>query len=603
MTRWKIVFLAAAAAVFGAIFYSENFRGREYPVLLVYNPSEVKDYGHVLSAYEHVLQEMGVPFAKVKPSFLLSRDPHKLGRHGLTLIFPDGCAQSVPDGLRTWTEFFLNDGGSIAVVYDAGVKDPKGKFRKEGVFSEVMGVNNILYEENLENSYTYGHLKFRNPGALRTFPFPFGKTDKELFVTGYAYGRLSYPLARSKAMQDLSASEIYADMVAGDGKVYPGAVIRRYGKGKVMFANLPLGRLKSFSDDLPAKAFLQAFLYKVVRIPHLVNSPKAKGGIVFNWHIDSSVEWRTIPLAIQNRYLRPGIRYSIHVTAGEFRDKPGDGLGFDACGKGRPLLQELMKYGLIGSHGGWGHNWFAEKQATGEFKELQILAQVNRNSRCLSSVTGYPITEYSAPDGVHPQPDATRALEKAGISSYYYTGDTGSGPNRTFISGGLVSDTVFAFPVMPYGKSASLYEMKMEGRSEEDVFAWLKSIVEYARENRSVRLIYSHLYDTERYPAAMKRFIDLLEREQKAGLLAVEPMSYFTAFYARFLKTSYSFSFGSTRLSMEFSNPEGLTDIYVAVPSDRYQKPGNRESFDGGDGYVYIPLEKKNEDLIVLESD
>jgi hypothetical protein len=99
-----------------------------------------------------------------------------------------------------------------------------------------------------------------------------------------------------------------------------------------MFANLPLGRVKSFSDDLPIKAFLRAFLYRTVQIPHLASAPDAKGGLVFNWHIDSSVEWRTIPQAIKNRYLRKGIRYSIHVTAGDFRDKPGDGLGFDACG-------------------------------------------------------------------------------------------------------------------------------------------------------------------------------------------------------------------------------------------------------------------------------
>lgn len=134
-----------------------------------------------------------------------------------------------------------------------------------------------------------------------------------------------------------------------------------------MYVNLPLGYLKSYADDFPLRTFLRTFLFKVVKIPHLVNVPYGTGGLVVNWHVDSSIDWKSIPYMIENNYLRKGIEYSIDITAGDFRDKPGDGLGFDACGKGKDLVRKLAEFGIIGSHGGWGHNFFSNNIMKGVF--------------------------------------------------------------------------------------------------------------------------------------------------------------------------------------------------------------------------------------------
>ena len=94
-----------------------------------------------------------------------------------------------------------------------------------------------------------------------------------------------------------------------------------------------LGYAKAYSDDMPIRSIMRTFLFKIAHIPHLLNVPKGRGGMVINWHIDSNIDWKYIPFMIQNGYLRKGMEYSLHITAGDFRDEPGDGMGFDAARK------------------------------------------------------------------------------------------------------------------------------------------------------------------------------------------------------------------------------------------------------------------------------
>ncbi len=597
MKKWRIFFLLVSAAALAAVFYSDNFRAPDVPVYLVYDPGEMKEYGHIVKAYESVLEEEGVLFARVRASLLLTRNASALGAQGRAVIFPDGAAQILPAGLGTWTEEFTGAGGTSVVVYDAGVRGRGGAFLERGLFTDLIGVNMVTYSEHKADLYCYGHFRFRDGKAAKFLQIPSGKLDEENFLSGYTYGRLLYPMARAEALPGLRRTELLAAVYAkNDGKAYPGLVLRGSGKGRVFYANMPLGRDKSFSDDLPLRAFLRTALFKAGRIPHLANTPEAKGGIVVNWHIDSSAEHTGIPWAIKNGYFSRSLKYSIDITAGDFRDRPEDGLGFDACGKGSTLVKELMRYGTIGSHGGWGHNWFAENIVSGKFGKAEIEAEIRRNNECLSSITGYAVREYAAPEGVH-TPETTAVLERLGVKGYYYTGDTGSGPNRTFLGSAMVSDKVFAFPVMPFGKEASLYEMKRAGKSLEEVSAWLRSVAEFAERNRTVRLIYSHIYDIENnYPQAVMDLEALLERKQAEGRIKVDTMEYFASFIERLLKTSYTFSFEESGLGFSASNPGHLGEIAVALPAEKYREPEGRNVSRDSDGYFYVALKNTRED-------
>jgi len=319
-----------------------------------------------------------------------------------------------------------------------------------------VGVNYITFATHGERAYGIGYIKFNSRRASDFFQVPPGKITGSILLSGYTYGKLSYPIARTEFLESIHQEDIFAEVITAEEDKYPAIVLKRYGRGNILYVNLPLGYLKAYSDDLPLRAFMRTFLFRVAKIPHLVNTNQGKGGLVINWHIDSNAEWAEIPAAIKNSVLNHNLHYSIHITAGDFRDEKGDGLGFDACGKGKDSVRLFLPFGTIGSHGGWAHNWFSNNLEKGNLPANDLELYINKNKTCLESITGYPLLEYSAPNAVHPQPTATESLATLGFTCYYYTGDSGSGPNRTFFAGKMVSAHVIAFPMLSLERSASL---------------------------------------------------------------------------------------------------------------------------------------------------
>ncbi len=588
--------------VFNRVYQNVRLsQSREIEVLIAYDNSSLSKNKYVLRAYESLLEEEGIPYETIDAASLFSLHTEDIVKSKPVIIFPDSVAQALPHGTRSWVHDYLLHGGSIAVIFDAGTKNLKGAFLNEAVFSGITGINYVQYDNLRKDSYTIGYLKLKDSNSLQ---IPFGKLNDGLFVGSYKYGRLQYPVARIKAKEDFNEESLYADIVTEDGNEYPAVVIKDYGRGKVLYVNLPLGHLKGNSDDLPLRAILRTFLFKTLKLPHLVNVPYGKGGLVINWHVDWNDDWEWITFMLDKGYFKKDLEYSMHITAGDFVDKPGDGLGFEACGKGRRFVEILSNYGVIGSHGGWGHNWFANNIRKGIFRKKEILKYIKKNNDCLESITKKKIIEYSAPDGVHPQPVATEVLEDLGITAYYSTGDTGSSPTRIFIDGKKVSDTAWSFPVMPFQKHASLYEMDKAGMKKSEVKKWLKENADYAVRNRTVRLLYSHPYNIEHYPDIIKNFLDYIENLQKQGKLQVKPMSYFAEFYRRFLKTKYVFTAEDRKTKVILNNPEGLNGITIAVPKNVYKMPviEGCSIQEDEDFYYLIVKEKENEKVFYLHA-
>ena len=196
-------------------------------------------------------------------------------------------------------------------------KRAQGYFRKEATSGRCYGVNYMYLRHGRRKSYTTGLLQFASQQALDYLQIPPGKSDNALFLNGYLYGRLRYPIARNEHMRAASGNIVLASAITDNGEKYPAVALNTYGRGNVLYVNLPLGYLKAYSDGLPLQAFLAAFLFQTVKIPHLVNAEKGIGGLVINWHIDSSIEWTEIPAAINNKTLDKDLRYSIHITAGD----------------------------------------------------------------------------------------------------------------------------------------------------------------------------------------------------------------------------------------------------------------------------------------------
>lgn len=532
-------------------------------VYILYSPINKEKCEYVISAYESVLEEEGVPFKSLSYEnlFLVSIDKNFVKLHP-ALILPDCAMQSIHLDFIKIIKKYLELGGSLLLVYDPGIKDLKNSYLDKSLFAEILGINYATYSKYKEKSYSLSPFIIVQPDFLGLTP---GKLDKRLrLIKGYVYGPLVYPVSKVEIHDD--NHQVLAK-VQIEGKDLPGAVLKKVDKGNILWVNLPLGYLKAYSDDLPLRMFLRTFLFKILHVPHLVNSPEALGHFIINWHVDANPDWKSIPYMIENKVVRPTLKYSWHITAGDFRDKPGDGLGFDACGKGKKIVELILPYGTIGSHGGWAHNWFSEGILQGKFTAKEIEDYIVKNNQCLENITGYKIVEYSSPNGVHPQPLLTQVLEKLGMTSYYYVGDTGSPPNRTFYNGKMVSKKVFAFPVMNYGDTISLHEMWKKGVSKEELDKFFADIIEFIKKEKTIRLWYSHPYDIHHYLESIQKFIDLLEKEQAQGSIKISTMKEISEFLERFLSTKVEFSWVDDRfLKVSLKNPRSLKDIAVAIP-------------------------------------
>jgi hypothetical protein len=565
---------------------------KDIEVLVVYGKKSYQ-----VDAFKSVLEEEGIPYRLVNVKTLLSADPKELAKHKPAVIIPDGTLQHIHPSIVDWFKDYLSYGGSLLISQDAGIKNYAGAYLKSAAFSDLLGINYILYDKLRADSFSEGYVNVVDEN-LEITP---GKIDKQQrLVTGYMYGGLTYPYAKTED-SGFDGKTLASVVDKKDSNEYKALVWKKYKEGYIFYSSLPLGHLKAYSDDMVLRSVLRYFLFKLVKIPHLMNTPKGKGGLVINWHIDANLDWKSIPMMLEKGYIRKGLEYSFHITAGDFRDEPGDNLGFDACGKGEKYVKMIMPYGTVGSHGGWAHNWFSNGILDGKLSEKDIYKYIEKNNQCLESITGYKIREYSAPNGVHPQPETTKILEKLGVVAYYYTGDSGSSPNRTFIGGKMVSSKVIAFPITPYGVTASLYEMHKKDVSEEEVYKFLASLADFCIKTRQIRLFYSHPYDIPLYPDAILRAIDYWESKEKDGLLEVHSMSYFADFLLRFLKTEYSFRKKGNELVVRLKNPEGLKDIGIAIPN--YGKLGTlpKEAVflnqDERFYYFYIKENAKNLDI------
>ena len=480
-----IIFLAISVYSFYAYNNEKDIeQDKEITVILAVNSNIVKTDSKVLKGYESVLQEEGVAYRIIDVYNLQHLQPAEILKNSPAVIFPDRVAENLPQEIAMWLHDYLEQGGYSLIVYDAGSLNKREKHLGNAVFSSLLGFNYSTFKEDRRQAFHHGYLEFLTEEKRDFFQIPLGKTVDGVTLSGYHYGKLSYSMRNIEVQHALRDEDIYAWAVVEDGRKIPGIVKRNIGKGSLFYVNLPLGAMKIDADDLPLRAVLRTVLFNFAKVPHVLNVPDGKGGIVINWHIDSNVEWFFLPRMIREGLLRKNIPMSFHITAGDFR----------------------------------AHNWYGYGVEAGRLHDADIDKYISMNNEAIESVTKKKVTEYSAPIGVFPQPYNTKALDSMGVEVYYYTGDSGSSINRTFYNGEMVSEKVLAFPIVPSGLYASLGEMHELGHYDnEKVLTWLKSIPDYGRNNRTLRLFYSHPYDLDVYEETFFEFLDYLDEEEQKG--------------------------------------------------------------------------------------
>jgi hypothetical protein len=562
LNRWVVLGVAVAIFVLAVGGRTEKLRGLAHPdaigVLLVTDDADVDP--SVRAAWERSLVEAGIPhrWMSADDAALLER-PRWVGTYPV-VILPDRLARTIPEALESMLGRYVSDGGTLVVVDDAGTRRANGSYRIAGLFAPLLGVHYLRYQGLRGRAFGRGPIAFTSEAAAMRWHVPFGKLDRERRLSTYHYGAVTYPLAATRV-----DSGVRVDAMSALGAVL---TERAVGRGHAVYADPPLGYLRAQGDGFLQRALLDTIVFDQGAVPHVVAAEGGVGGLVVNWHIDSNNEWSGIPNLIRSHLVRPDLRFNWDVTAGPDLDKPGDGMGFDACGAGKKYLLQIARYGSIGSHGGWLHNGFAYGIEQHRLSFLQIRALVARNNECLSSVLHRPIVDYAAPDGAHPQPEMTVILTTLGIRAYYGTGDTGMPAELPFFLGHSVSSSEWAFPIEPLGRFASIAEMRRGHVAPAGVGRWLEAVIDSSERDRADYLVYSHSYDMEahQYVAPVSAAYDRLERDQRAGRVRVVTMGDASAFLRRMVQVQMHFARRGDSYAVHLAQPDGLHGIAFAIP-------------------------------------
>ncbi len=544
-------------------------------------PDDLADDDVHVMAWRDAASELGFPMELVRASALLRLG----GRREVALVVPDTVHRVMNGVLVARIDDLVRRGALLMLVHDAGVFGVDGRFQpRRSRLSELAGVDYAMYDK-LGADTVVPRVAYVDAGAVASLQLPPGKlvrqdgqrpllsgqtapaAGEDLAVAGYHYGRLSYPVYATSGRFD-GQRLLHADgntLVAG---------VHRVGAGTVMFVNLPLGDLKLRTDGMLMHGLLRLFAQDVAHLPQLSPMPLARGAVVMNWHVDSSAAEPAMATLESYGAFEQG-PYSVHLTAGPDVDVVGDRLGMDLPHNPRmqAWVRRLADGGHeLGSHGGWIHNAFGRNIATQE-RSVSI-GLVERNIAAVAASSGRPVREYSAPLGNHPA-WLTPWLREHGLLAYYFTGDGGMAPTRSYQDRRRGPTGTWSFPVLSYGSLAGFEEASAAGVAEEDVSAWLNDVSDYCADSRTVRLVYFHPPGVTHYPAAFKSWLRHSAELHRAGRLRWITMTGYAQFASSRLAAQWQIdsAAGSPALRLDASHARSLEQMSWLVPTHRYDRP------------------------------
>ncbi|HET6845100.1 MAG TPA: polysaccharide deacetylase family protein [Candidatus Angelobacter sp.] len=582
--------LAVFATMLGtlAAYRHLNIKGgASVDTILLLIPDSADSADPQIQEWIDAAAEEGLHLEVVRDSSLLDPMFHF---HAAGLIVPDQVHRTANDTLIGALQSYVRNGGNLMLVYDACTWDLNGFFPKYGSrLTSLAGVRYALYDEYRKNTMEtnaiwsssetmqdlgvppgkFVPLDSRNQlKAWRAVSYgngAHGQADTTRFaLVRYLYGEVMYPSFRTSGQFDGKVLlQSGAGIAAGE---------RKYGLGKVLFVNLPLGYLKLRTDGLLLHSFLRYFAVRMLQLPWLASVPDGTGGLIMNWHIDAQSALKPIEILAKGGIFDQG-PFSAHMTAGPDVDvlQDGKGLNVEHNATAERWLKYFVAHGdSVGSHGGWIHNYFGANVSDTNEDSFRKYLELNRDS--LEKITGRRMTEYSAPLGAHPD-WVTRWLEKNGFVAYYYSGDTGMGPTRVYRDNGRVGESIWAFPILHLGIDASFEEMDFDGVPLSTVQGWLMNIADFTAREHTARLFYSHPFGAVRYMPALQEWL-----RHTASLSQEKQFRWYTmSGLADFLNTRSQAHWSLTRsggtVLLQASHPKTLAHLTWMLPKSLYRKP------------------------------
>ncbi|MBP0633235.1 hypothetical protein J8I32_31090 [Cupriavidus sp. AcVe19-1a] len=491
------------------------------------------------------------------------------------VILPDQVHVNASDALIAALETYTTQGGNLMLVYDFGALTTTGFYAvPKSRLSNLAGVDYVLYDQLLGNMIGVGPITGLG-STLRTLQVPPGKsmvwdagaTDPVEGISGYVYGFLIYPSFVTQGAYTGSAliTSPNFGLVAG---------LRNFGSGRVLFVNTPLSYLKGQTDGMLMHGFLRYFGANLMKMPRLSAQPKARGGLVLNWHLCAGDQ---IPPAVEmntwGTFDNNNSPFSISVTAGPDQIDFGDGKGVNLSQNtsAKNLLLSLQSKGHnIGSHGGWIHDYWGDNAS--ETNQSSFEQYVVLNKQSVEGVTGRAAVEYSAPQGNTPQ-WSVNWLEANGNTGYYFLGHTGMAPTRSYRNGVLSNTTIRAFPVMPFGPHATFEEFEEFNVPVTDINTWYRQLIDFVAKNRTSRLIYMHPAGAIQYPKTLNVIFNKADNVKANGRFSWYTMDTLAQFAERRQQTVWQAADTGNSWAFQATHPTDMTDIAWVLPRSAYTQP------------------------------
>jgi Polysaccharide deacetylase len=497
------------------------------------------------------------------------------------IIWPDSIHRDAGFPLVNEVRRAVQEGAKLMLVYDAGISSTSGTIVRPNRMSDLAGVDYALYDTLREHIAMNGRIVLRReesdllgftPGRMRTIGTQgFGENDNVAETYLYENSRFAHLVTHGPTKGKVLA-------YSGQSTV---ANLNTVGKGQVLFVNQALGYLKSRTDGQWLHTYFRFFMGKIVRSPQMLTTRDGIGGLVVNWHVDNKFALDYAETMDQVGFNRLG-PFSIHLTVGPDTDQAGDGRGMDLANntKMREWIKRLQAQGHeIGSHGGWIHNYFAAKIDDKSRKVDEVYVQ--KNVADIEQLTGQKVREYSAPSGNHPQ-WVTDYLEEKNIRSYYYTGNAGMGPTRSYIDLKRGQQRAWSYPVSHVGQIASFEEAVRGQQTNEAMLSWLKDLTRYTMDTRALRLFYFHPIGVSFFRNATAQWLDYSEQLKATGAFRFYTMADQTEFLDRRQLTVWNSSVQNGVTQFKISNPQSVSELTWRLPKSRFSTPKIAPQFSSG---------------------
>ncbi len=600
----KILLIALLVLSLTVFAYFDVWRGTR-PVsmavaLLV--PDDVPMDSHYVQMWTDAAQEEGIQLQPLHNSQWIQ----SLTRHAQTwegVILPDTFHRKMMPGLMIALRQFVDGGGKLMVVYDAGTLNQGGLYPTEKIeLTQLVGFDYAMYDSLREKMSQLGVIV----GGGRFFEsigMPPGRyisraispqSGERIFdedrdvasvqVAGYGEGLQRFASLTTKGEPNgavLLRNDVGSILVSH----------HRVGKGETLFVNIPLTYLKQRTDSIFLHGFLRYFAKKELLHPQLSEAPRGRGAVVLNWHIDAKP---AIPSLIRlndlGLFQQEG-PFSFHITAGPDVNMPGDagGLDLEKNAELQSLLLRLQKRGhAIASHGGWIHNYFGLHANENNANDMVPLLE--KNHEVITHLLGAVPREYSAPMGNQPL-WAHTWLENKGVIATYLTGNIGMGPTRLWMGERRISK-LWTFPVLTLGKVATAEDAFFQRVPQTTFDNWLQEVARYVQEARAVRLIYFHPPGAMLYPNAVAGFIDRMGACRKAAQCGWLTLTQAAEFMNKREQTRWQMDRTDKGWQLVARHAQDLKDLAWRIPIQRFEQPtvvlGDADVEQQGDEWIVV---------------